>query len=92
MLINWKVRFHNPVFIVQLALSIVTPVLTYMGMTWQDFTTWKCVWDTVVSAFSNPSVVIMMIICAWNALNDPTTSGLSDSALAMSYNTPKVKE
>ena len=40
-MINWKVRFKNPVFIAQLILSILTPILTYMGITVQDLTSWE---------------------------------------------------
>ena len=29
MKINWKVRFKNPVFIAQIILAILTPILTF---------------------------------------------------------------
>ena len=40
MKINWKVRFKNPVFIVQLLLAIIMPMLTYAKLTFEDLTTW----------------------------------------------------
>ena len=40
MKINWKVRLKNPVFWVGLAVAIVLPILTSLGMSWEDMTTW----------------------------------------------------
>lgn len=37
-MINWKVRFKNPVFYVQLLLAVLTPILAYMGLTMSDLT------------------------------------------------------
>lgn len=37
---NLKVRFKNPVFIIQLILAILTPILAYAGLTLQDLTSW----------------------------------------------------
>ena len=37
---NIKVRVKNPVFWVQIFLSILTPILAYAGLTAQDLTTW----------------------------------------------------
>ena len=37
-MINWKVRFKNPVFIVQLILAILGPICAYGGLTLQDLT------------------------------------------------------
>lgn len=86
---NLIVRLKNPIFIIQLLLSIATPVLAYMGLTAQDLTTWGAVWDLIVSAFSNPYVVLLMLSSLWAALNDPTTKGVTDSETAMTYTEPK---
>ena len=88
-MINWKVRFKNPVFIAQLILSIFTPILTYMGITVQDLTSWGMVFNALHCAVANPYVLGLIIVSAWNALNDPTTSGLGDSKHALAYSTPK---
>lgn len=88
-MINWKVRFKNPVFIAQLILSILTPILTYMGITVQDLTSWGMVFNTLQCAVANPYVLGLIIVSVWNALNDPTTSGLGDSANALTYSSPK---
>lgn len=90
MKLNLKVRFKNPVFIAQLALAIFTPILAYAGLTAQDLTTWKALGDLIFNAIRNPYVLCLVAISIWNALNDPTTSGVSDSARALSYQTPKI--
>lgn len=86
---NLKVRFKNPVFIAQLFLAILTPILAYAGLTAQDLTTWKALWDLIVGAFSNPYVLSLVVVSVWNAFNDPTTKGVSDSGQAMTYTSPK---
>lgn len=86
---NLKVRFKNPIFLLQLALAFLTPILTYAGLTLQDLTSWKSLWELLISAFHNPYVCSLILISVWNAINDPTTSGLLDSPDARSYTTPK---
>ncbi len=88
---NFKVRFKNPVFIVQLILSILTPVLAYAGLTFQDLTSWQTLGNILLEAIRNPYVLGLVVVSIWNALNDPTTAGITDSAQAMTYNKPKAK-
>ena len=79
MKINWKVRFKNPLFVAQLGMSILVPILAYAGLTVQDLTTWKALGDLLLSAFSNPYVLGLVAISVYNAVLDPTTKGLNDS-------------
>lgn len=88
-MINWKVRIKNPVWWAQMALAVFTPILSYAGLTAQDMTTWGAVWDLLSQAVTNPYVLAVVAVSVWNAVNDPTTSGVSDSTLAMSYEKPK---
>lgn len=90
-MLNWKVRFNkkNFLFIGQVIVSVVIPVLTYFGLQASDLTTWSKVWETFVQAISNPYVVVMAIVSLFNAVTDPTTKGISDSASALSYTQPK---
>ncbi len=88
---NLKVRFKNPIFIAQLVLAILTPILAYAGLTMQDLTTWKTLGELLLNALSNPYVLGLIIISVWNALNDPTTEGVGDSAQALKYDIPKPK-
>jgi phi LC3 family holin len=91
MKINLKVRFKNPMFYVQLGLSILTPVLTYLGLSSTDLTTWEKLGDVLAQAFSNPYVLSLVAVSVYNALVDPTTKGFGDSENALTYNTPKEK-
>lgn len=92
MKINWQVRFKNPQFVGQLLISIFVPVLTYFGLEAKDLTTWKSVVDLFMNAISNPYVLIMIVVSVFNAVNDPTTVGLTDSARALTYTEPKKEK
>ena len=89
MKINWKVRFRNPVFWRNIAISIIAPILTYLGLSWEQMTTWYALGDILVQVVSNPVILVAVICSVWNAINDPTTVGDSDSALALTYTKPK---
>ena len=88
MKINWTVRFKNPVFWAQIAVAIVVSILTYFGLSWEDMTTWAAFGNLFVEAVKNPVVVLSVLVSLFNAINDPTTKGLSDSERAMSYDKP----
>lgn len=89
--INWKVRFNkeNILFITQVIISVVVPILTYFGLQASDLTTWSKVWETFVQAVSNPYVVVMALVSLFNAITDPTTRGIGDSTTALTYKNPK---
>jgi uncharacterized membrane protein len=70
--INWKVRFKNPVFYAQLILSILVPIIGYLGIRFEDLTTWVMLGDVLLQAISNPYVLSLVLVSVWNALNDPT--------------------
>lgn len=86
---NIKVRVKNPVFWVQILLSILTPILAYAGLTTQDLTTWAKLGEVLIMALSNPYVLGLVALSVWNALNDPTTKGITDSKRAMEYEKPQ---
>ncbi len=88
MKINWQVRFSNPVFYGQLVLSVLTPILAYMGITMADLTTWVKVWEVIVQAISNPYVLVLVIANVYNTIIDPTTKGIGDSIKALTYTKP----
>ena len=87
-MINWKVRISNPLFWVQVILAILMPILAYMGLTVEDMTSWTILGATLLEAVKNPYVLGLVVISVWNAVNDPTTEGASDSKLAMTYSKP----
>lgn len=89
---NLKVRFRNPVFIAQLILAIILPILAYAGLTTQDITSWSILGDLLLGAIKNPYVLSLVAVSVWGSLTDPTTAGLGDSAQAMTYEVPKPKD
>lgn len=89
-MINYKVRFRNPLFIAQLVLAVLTPILAYAGLTMQDLTTWQALGDLLISAIKNPYVLSLVVVSVFNAVTDPTTAGIKDSENAMTYSYPKV--
>lgn len=86
--INWKVRLNNPTAIGQIVVSIFLPVLIYLGIDWQSLTTWASVGRALLDVISNPIAVILIIVNLYTAMIDGTSTGLSDSAQALSYNKP----
>lgn len=92
MKINWKVRVKNPLFWAEVAASVVLPILTYMGMSWQDMTSWQALGELFVSAVQNPVIVVAVIVSVWNAVTDPTSKGLSDSSRVLTYSKPSDGE
>lgn len=89
---NWKVRFKNPLFIAQIILSVLTPILAYAGLTVKDLTTWQALGDLLMGALSNPYVLGLVVVSVFNAVTDPTTSGIKDSEQALTYTKPKERE
>lgn len=88
MKINWKVRKNNPMFWIQLFLSVAVPVGAYFGITGQDMTSWLTLWNVIVDAISNPYVLFTVAVSVYNTLVDPTTPGVSDSKQALTYDEP----
>ena len=91
MKINLTVRAKNPLFWVQIALAIVTPILAYFGLTAADMTSWAALGSLIVQAVSNPYVLCLAALSVWNALQDPTPPGLGDSPRTLGYTTPGGK-
>lgn len=83
MKINWKVRVTNWQFWVRVAVGFALPVLAYFGLSWENFTSWAMIGQTLLETISNPYVFVLGIIGAVNAIPDPTTPGVSDSTYAL---------
>ena len=91
-MVNLKVRFRNPVFIAQIVLAILTPILAYAGLTMQDLTTWEALGNLLLGAVKNPYVLSLVIVSVFNAITDPTTVGIKDSERAMTYSYPHKED
>lgn len=89
MSINLKVRFKNPVFWVDLIATVMLTIMAHLSGDWSEMTTWGAIFSLLHQAIQNPVVVFAVLAAVWNAVYDPTTAGLSDSAQAMTYQTPK---
>lgn len=87
--INWTVRIKNPVWWAQVAASIILPMLAAVGMSWDEITTWAKLGEIIVAAVENPVTVVAVGVSLWNTITDPTTAGVGDSALAMTYIEPR---
>lgn len=86
--INWKIRITNPVFLFQIILAVLTPVLAYAGLGMADLTTWGTLGELLQQAYSNPYLLGLVVISVFNTITDPTVEGIADSELARSYERP----
>lgn len=78
MILDWKTRFKNPLFWVQIVLAVLTPIFAYNGLAGEDITSWKILADNLLSAVQNPYVLSLVAISVFNTIQNPTTKGLSD--------------
>ncbi len=92
MKINWKVRVQNPWFWISLLGVIFSPVLTMMGISEVDLSSWESVLEVLKTFISSPYLIGVALVSMLSFLGisaDPTTKGLSDSEQAMAYTSPK---
>ncbi len=87
-MINWKVRIKNPLFWAEIAMSIIVPILAYLGLKTEDLNSWQALGDVLFKAISSPYILGMVIVSVYNAIADPTTSGFTDSKRALTYTKP----
>lgn len=55
-MINWKVRMKNPMFWVQILLSVIMPILAYLGLTAEDLSSWSVLGEVLVKAGFQPYI------------------------------------
>lgn len=81
--INWKLRFQNKTTLTAIILALVALVYQVLG-----------VFGVVPKISQNDlTTVIGMVInllCLLGIVVDPTTDGVSDSARALTYDTPRA--
>jgi phi LC3 family holin len=86
-MINWKVRIQHPTFwigLVAAVLLLIQTILAPFGIT-VDFGVLNEQLVAIINAVFGVLVILGIVA-------DPTTKGLSDSTLAMTYEIPKTKE
>ena len=89
--INWKVRFNkkNVAFLARFAIAILMPVLAYQNLKLEDLTTFDTLGKLVIALISNPYLIGLTFVNAFNLIPDPTTAGFGDSTQALNYEAPK---
>ena len=83
--LNIPVRLKNPWFWI----GVLGTILAAMGVDPQMFTSWSLVCQAVVDLVTNPFQLACVVVAVLGIFVDPTTAGISDSKLAMTYNSPK---
>ena len=83
--INWKVRLKNPLWWI----GLLGVIFTAMGVSPEMLTDWGILWENLVALARNPFLLASVIAAVIGYNTDPTTAGLGDSALAMTYSVPK---
>ena len=83
MMINWKVRILNKTFWLTLVPALALLIQTFLAV----FGMRLELGDTInkLLVFINALFAVLMIV---GIVNDPTTSGVSDSTRAMTYERP----
>lgn len=82
-MINWKVRILNKTFWLTLVPALALLLQTFLAV----FNVRLELGETIdkLLVFINALFAVLMIV---GIVNDPTTSGISDSTRAMTYETP----
>lgn len=85
MKINWKVRLKNKTWLLAFAGAIVAFVYQILGML------------GVVAPIAEDNVtqiigLVVNLLVALGIVQDPTTAGMSDSNIALSYSEPKKEK
>ena len=83
MKINWKLRFQNKTTLTAIILALVALVYQVLGV---------CGVVPLVSQDQVTTIISMVIniLCLLGIVVDPTTDGVSDSARALTYDTPRA--
>lgn len=84
MKINLKVRVRNPYFWI----GLVAVILAAVGITPESLISWEILREQIMQLLGNPFSLGCMAVAVVGYINDPTTSGLSDSQRALTYQKP----
>lgn len=83
MMINWKVRISNKAFWLTLVPALALLLQTFLSVFGVKIELGETIDKLLV--FINALFAVLVIV---GVVNDPTTSGISDSSRAMTYETP----
>lgn len=82
-MINWKVRISNKAFWLTLVPALALLLQTFLSVFGVKIELGETIDKLLV--FINALFAVLVIV---GVVNDPTTSGISDSSRAMTYETP----
>ena len=85
--INFSKRLKNPQYWFMLLIAIITPIVSYLGLTISDIVSWNVLMNMLHEAIMNPYLLVLVIVNIYNATIDPTTDGISDSDAVMNNKT-----
>lgn len=85
MKMNIPVRLKNPWFWI----GIVGVLLTALGIDPAMLTSWEALRTAFMDVLGNPYLLASAAVALLGQFIDPTTAGVSDSSLAMTYDEPK---
>lgn len=81
-MLNFKVRFKNPVFVTTFMTTIVAFIYTMLGM----FGIMPAISENVMI---QAIAILVEVLSAFGVLVDPTTKGMRDSENALTYTEPQ---
>ena len=87
-MINIPVRLKNPWFWV----GVVSVALTAIGIDPSMLTSWDALYNAILDVLSNPFLLASTALSVLAVFIDPTTAGVQDSKIAMTYKAPKKGE
>ena len=85
--INLDVRFQNPQYWFMMAIAIITPIVSYLGLNVSDITSWGVLMDMIGQAIANPYLLVLVVVNVYNATVDGTTRGFKDSKMMLNGET-----
>lgn len=85
--INLDVRFQNPQYWFMMAIAIITPIVSYLGLNVSDITSWGVLMEMLGQAIANPYLLVLVIVNVYNATVDGTTKGFKDSKMMLNGET-----
>lgn len=80
--INWKARFKNPVFWMTIVPALTGFIYTVLGA-------FEVVPALTENMVLNLATMVITALTTLGVLVDPTTAGVGDSKLAMTYTAPR---
>lgn len=88
--INWLVRFKNPLFVTSFVSQIIALAAAFIALG-NSFGWWVVQFDSkqVTNSVLSVVTIVLGVLGSFGIVQDPTTSGLSDSAQASTYNKPR---